>query len=236
MQVVSSETRAVFFDVGGTLLRADPPVAEVFARVAGELGHDLTVRDVEPHMVALDAYYEQEYLRDGDFWCSHERAVQIWLDMYALLCHSCGFGEDSQRVSEAVYRAYLDPACWSLYDDVEACLKGLKRRGFRLGVISNWDASLTNLLRGLAVLPYFDTVIASAEVGCRKPSSAIFEIALERMAVAPARAVHVGDLPEADGDGARGAGVRPIVVDRAGALEDCSYERVGRLTDLVSLL
>lgn len=234
--MADSEARAVFFDVGGTLLRADPPVAEVFAQVASELGHEVTVRDVEPHMADFEAYYEREYLRDGDFWCSHERAVQIWLDMYTLLCHACGFGEDAPRVSQAVYDAYLDAARWSLYDDVETCLKGLKRRGFRLAVISNWDASLQNLLRGLSLLPYFDLVISSAEVGCRKPSAAIFDIALERMGVPAAQAVHVGDLPEADGDGACGAGIRPVIIDRAGALESCAYERVGRLTDLVSLL
>ena len=72
-------TEAVFFDVGSTLIRPCPSVAETFARVAAERGHDLTVRDVEPHMPAMDAYYEAEYLRDGDFWCSHEGSVAIWL-------------------------------------------------------------------------------------------------------------------------------------------------------------
>ena len=51
-------TEAVFFDVGSTLIRPCPSVAETFARVAAERGHDLTVRDVEPHMPAMDAYYE----------------------------------------------------------------------------------------------------------------------------------------------------------------------------------
>lgn len=73
-------TEAVFFDVGSTLIRPCPSVAETFARVAAERGHDLTVRDVEPHMPAMDAYYEAEYLRDGDFWCSHEGSTAIWLD------------------------------------------------------------------------------------------------------------------------------------------------------------
>ena len=80
-------TEAVFFDVGSTLIRPCPSVAETFARVAAERGHDLTVRDVEPHMPAMDAYYEAEYLRDGDFWCSHEGSTAIWLDQYRYVCH-----------------------------------------------------------------------------------------------------------------------------------------------------
>lgn len=225
----------VFFDIGGTLMFDDPPVPEVFTRVARQRGHDITLRDVEPCMPALDEYYQSEYLRDGDFWCVHERAVQIWLDMYTMLADYCGIRSD-RELPQAVYDAYLDPDNWSLYPDAPACLKGLKRRGFKLGVISNWDATLENLLRKMGYLPYFDEIVASAAVGCRKPETAIFEIALERMGVQPENAVHVGDLPEADGDGASGAGIRPIIIDRKNKIDDCAYERIPLLTDLVSLL
>jgi len=227
---------AVFFDIGGTLLYADPSVPEVFASVARRLGHDITVRDVEPCMADVDAFYQDEYLRDGDFWCVHERAVQIWLDMYAMMADYCGITEGTDELTRAVYDAYLLPQNWSLFPDVEACLKGLKRRGFRLGIISNWAATLEDLIRSLGLLPYFDEIIASAAVGCRKPHHAIFEIACERMGVLPEQAVHIGDLPEADGEGAFNAGLRPILIDRHGVFEGAPFERVGLLTDLVSLL
>ena len=86
-------TKAVFFDVGNPLVRACPSVAETFARVAAERGHALTVRDVEPHMPALDAYYEAEYLRDGDFApieriLAHNR--QDIVSLAQLLCFLCG--------------------------------------------------------------------------------------------------------------------------------------------------
>ena len=229
-------TQAVFFDAGQTLIRADPPVPDVFARVARRHGYGITVRDVEPCMADVDAYYQSEYLRDGDFWCVHERAVQIWLDMYTMMADYCGIKENVPQLAQAVYDEYLLAKNWSPYPDVEACLKGLKRRGFRLGVISNWDASLEDLFRKMGLLPFFDEVVASAAVGCRKPSKAIFEIALERMGVEAAEAVHVGDLPEADGDGATGAGIRPVIIDRANRFEDIPYERIQVLTDLVSLL
>ena len=226
----------VFFDVGGTLIHDDPPVPEVFARVARRRGFDVTVRDVEPFMEQANEFYRQEYVRDGDFWCVHERAVQLWLDMYTLLADCCDIHDDVPGLAQEVYDEYLLPHNWSTFPDVEACLKGLKRRGFRLGVVSNWDATLEQLFRRLGLLPYFDEIIASAAVGCRKPGSAIFHIALERMGVRAQDAVHVGDLPEADGEGASGAGIRPIIIDRAGRLDSCPFERVPVLTDLVSLL
>lgn len=228
--------KAVFFDIGNTLLFADPSIPEVFSTVARRLGHPVTVRDVEPCLADVDAYYQDQYLRDGDFWCVHERAVQLWLDMYTMMADYCGIQNGVDELAQAVYDEYRLPENWSLFPDVEACLKGLKRRGFRLGVISNWDATLESLLRSLGMLPYFDEVIASAAVGCRKPHRAIFEIACERIGISPDQAVHVGDLPEADGQGASNAGLRAILIDRRNVHEDAPYERVMLLTDLVSLL
>ena len=86
------------------------------------------------------------------------------------------------------------------------------------------------------MLPYFDEVIASAAVGYRKPFRAIFDIALERMGVDARDAVHVGDLPEADGEGALGAGIRPVIIDRESRFDNLPFERITVLTDLVSLL
>jgi len=233
---MSENGMAVFFDVGNTLLKADPPVPDVFARVARRHGYQITVRDVEPFMAEVDEFYEAEYLKDGDFWCDHDRAVNLWLDMYTILANRCELEGDIPRLAQAVYDEYLDPSNWSLFGDVQACLKGLKRRGFKLGVISNWDATLERLLRSIGSLPYLDDVVASAAVGYRKPSSAIFEIALERMGVDAAHAIHVGDLPEADGDGAFNASIRPVIIDRNGRFPDCRYETIQVLTDLVSLL
>ena len=231
-----SATKVVFFDVGSTLIYNDPLIPEVFTRVARRLGHNVTVRDVEPCMADVDAYYHDEYLRDGDFSCVHERAVQIWLDMYTMMADSCGIDDRSGELAQAVYDEYLLPENWTCYPDVEATLRALKRRGFRLGVISNWDANLEMLIRRLGLLPYFDEVLASAAVGYRKPGKFIFEIALSRMGVDAAEAVHVGDLPEADGQGAQGVGIRPIIIDRNDRFPETEFERISVLTDLVSLL
>ena len=77
----------VFFDVGRTMMYAAnrSRVSEMFAAVAREHGCDSSVGDVEPFMAEVDSFYEEEYLRDGDFWCSHERAVAL----SGLICIAC---------------------------------------------------------------------------------------------------------------------------------------------------
>ncbi|OUO90336.1 HAD family hydrolase [Gordonibacter sp. An230] len=228
--------RAVLFDVGSTLIRPFPSVAETMARVAVERGHAFSVDDFAAHMPAMETYYEAEYRRDGDFWCSQEGSTAIWLDQYRLVCRRMGLSRDAEGMARAVHEAYRRPEQWGIYPDVFACLDGLKERGFALGVVSNWDAGLEDLLRGLRLLPYFDAVAASAALGCRKPDPVIFETACTALGVPPSAAVHVGDRPDADGDGASAAGIRPVIVDRAGAEEGCGYDRVRGLAELLELL
>ncbi|MDU1880677.1 MAG: HAD-IA family hydrolase, partial [Eggerthella sp.] len=145
-------------------------------------------------------------------------------------------GHDAEGVAQTVHEAYRRAECWETYADVTACLRALKERGYALGVVSNWDAGLEGLLRDLRLLPYFDTVVSSAVVGYRKPNPVIFNLACEQMGVRAESSVHVGDRPDADGDGAAAAGIRAVIVDRHDAEKDCGYECVTALTDLLELL
>lgn len=229
-------TTTVLFDVGSTLLHPSPSIAETFARVAVGRGHSITVQDVEPHIPGMDAFYEREYLRDGDFWCTHEGSVEIWLEQYRFLSQSLGLEEDAESLAEGVQDAYRCADHWGLYSDVLPCLKALKEWGASLGIVSNWNADLAFLLHDLRLLPYFDVVISSAEVGYRKPDPIIFELALERLGSTPDGTVHVGDRPDADGDGSSAAGIHSLIIDRHETQGGCGYRRMRKLTEIVDVL
>jgi putative hydrolase of the HAD superfamily len=64
--------------------------------------------------------------------------------------------------------------------------------------------------------------VSSAEAGARKPDPAIFATALGLVGCEPAEALHVGDTPEEDLDGARAAGIRALLIDREGEDGDIS--------------
>ncbi len=226
------DVRAIFFDVGSTLIYPDPSVAEMFKIVARERGHAFDPARVDSFMPEVDALYDREYERNGDFWCAHESSVQIWKDMYTLLSERMGLGDDSAGISDAMYDRYLLAESWSLYPEVVGALEVLAGEGYRLGIISNWDASLPNLIEGLGLKKYFDVVIPSASRGCRKPHKAIFEVALDEMGVKARHAVHVGDLPEADGAAAL-VGIRPLIVDRHGRHAGCGFETVRSLAGVL---
>jgi len=106
---------------------------------------------------------------------------------------------------------------FSAYPDSAPALRALRAAGFRLVVVSNWDHSLHDRLDELGLAPLVDGAVASAELGAAKPDGAMFARGLALAGVAAADAWHVGDDPVADVEGALAAGVRPVLIARAGA-------------------
>jgi putative hydrolase of the HAD superfamily len=68
------------------------------------------------------------------------------------------------------------------------------RQSYRIGILSNADASLRERLRdGLGIFGLFDALVCSAEVGMAKPEPAIYRLAAERIGLPPAACVFVDD-------------------------------------------
>jgi putative hydrolase of the HAD superfamily len=83
-----------------------------------------------------------------------------------------------------------------------------------LAVVSNWDSFLPRLLELSGLSPFFRTVSVSAIEGTGKPEPEIFRRTCERLAIETRDALHVGDSLREDFDGARGAGLSALLLDR----------------------
>jgi FMN phosphatase YigB (HAD superfamily) len=107
----------------------------------------------------------------------------------------------------------------SLNPEAPALLAAVKKRGLKVGLISNTGrspgTSLRQLLDNYGVLKFFDATVFSNEVMRRKPDRAIFDHASKLLEAKNEAIVHVGDNPEADFWGARNAGMRAILLDQA---------------------
>jgi putative hydrolase of the HAD superfamily len=117
---------------------------------------------------------------------------------------------------EVLTAALLDSLVFSAYPDAGPALAALRADGWALVVVSNWDASLHERLVETGLAPLVDGAVASAELGVAKPDPAIFAHALELVGAAADASWHVGDTPDVDVAGARAAGLRPVLVARAG--------------------
>jgi HAD superfamily hydrolase (TIGR01509 family) len=98
---------------------------------------------------------------------------------------------------------YIDAIRFELLPGAVEALTRLRRLGLALAVVGNWDFSLHERLQEAGLAGFFATVVHAA----RKPDPAGLLLALDRLAVHPGRALHVGD-EHADKHAARAAGMR----------------------------
>lgn len=108
----------------------------------------------------------------------------------------------------------------TLFADVAPSLSDL-RRDHTLVALTNGNADLAVA----GVSDYFAFCISPAEAGVQKPDPRMFAMALARAGVDPARAVHVGDQPLHDVEGARRAAVRSVWLNRNGSVWPGEYPR-----------
>ena len=201
--------RAVLLDAAGTLIHLREPVGESYARIAREHGVDVPgwrvddafrrVLRAAPPMLAADDDGERAWWRDivrATFRAADQ--MQHFADFDA--CFAALFGHFAR--SDA----------WRVADDAPAALETLRRAGRRVAVASNFDHRLPALLAGLGLARDLDLVWLPRDAGVAKPDPRFFLAACERLAVAPAEAVAVGDDPELDLETARRAGLRAIDV------------------------
>ena len=208
---------AVFFDVGNTLLRPEPSVGHVCARILLEAGYDHPIEAIDALLPLVDDYYEDRYRDDDTFWTSDAGAADVWVGMYSLLCRRLRIPESEAPVlARAVYDEFGNPERWRPYADVVPAFERLRAAGVKVGIVSNWDTRLERILVGLGLGGLVETIVCSAVEGLRKPDPRIFELACARAGVLPERSAHVGDHMYADVIGARAAGMKPVLIDRHG--------------------
>lgn len=125
-----------------------------------------------------------------------------------------------------VYQTYAElPRRLVLFDDALPALRAARDGGASIAVISNTDRNLEALCDELGLAAHLDALVCSCDVGCEKPAPAIFHAALARLSVAAKRALHIGDQYHSDVVGARGVGMRAVLLDRLGLLDafgDCA--------------
>ncbi|MGW2183411.1 HAD-IA family hydrolase [Streptomyces sp. NPDC001732] len=146
-----------------------------------------------------------------------------------------GRGHRLGRGGRGDARHILDPARYRAYPDAVPCLRSLREAGHQLALVSNFDRWLRDVLDGTGLTGLFDTVVISSEVGLEKPRPEIFALACERLARPPQECVFVGDSVVIDVEGAQGAGLHPVLLDRYARFPDFADPHVTSLDDFAAL-
>jgi putative hydrolase of the HAD superfamily len=220
-----STPRAILLDALGTLLTFEPPAPHLRAALLERTGTDIGEAGAKAAIRAEIAYYRAHL---------HEGTGPDTLHALRLRC------AEAMRLPFALdvaYDALMASLRFHAYEDSAPVLRGLRERGLRTVVVSNWDWSLHERLQETGLAELVDGAVASAEVGSAKPDGAIFAAALRIAGTRPQDTWHVGDTPDADVAGARAAGIRPILIARdesPGPFDGVTIVRT--LSELIPLL
>ena len=118
------------------------------------------------------------------------------------------------KLFDALYQRFTQTTAWHVYDDVKPTLAALRQRGYRLGVVSNWDERLKKLLTDLQLSHYFEAIVLSVDVGAGKPSPKIFAHTLNLLKLPASAVLHIGDSMDEDVIGPQQRGIPALLLNR----------------------
>jgi putative hydrolase of the HAD superfamily len=140
-----------------------------------------------------------------------------WRNFVHRVLDKCGVPRDGtfprEGYFEELYVEFAKPGVWDVFPDTRAVLASLAGE-YRLGIISNFDRRLRLILEELGIARLFRYVVISSEVGADKPDPWIFQEALRLSGVRASEALHVGDEPEGDWEGAARVGMQVFKLRR----------------------
>lgn len=197
--------KAILFDVGDTLIRYTPSSAELYQTRLRKVGITITPKDAQRIEQTVELCTAEQIFKEiHGAPRMEDEAFQKMIDDTILSDSAVPDVPAAQR------KQFWET--WSLMrqekvvvDGVFPLLEQLGRK-YRLGIISNYRASLTDYLEEIGLKPYFETIIISEIVGYEKPDVRIFEVALQEMHLSPEECLYVGDHPF-DVLGAKDAGL-----------------------------
>jgi len=225
--------RAVFFDVGDTLLDTSAMLDGALYTALVPIDPTRTIAQVRAAVASSGTMLPE---RRPPFHEAKNNA-DWWIDRYRRVGEALALSPaDLERFVATVSAGHFGGDPLVVIPDAPSALARLAAREIQLGVISNWDDTLEAILARKGLARFFRTIVASTSIGRPKPDRRIFEHALAELGVDAEDAWHVGDDPEADALGAARAGLRAVLLDPHGMyahLEGGPIARARTLTGAV---
>jgi FMN phosphatase YigB (HAD superfamily) len=218
---MNSQPKFIFFDVGNTLLfpnreRIHAPLAERGFTPDAELLRNLERKTKNQ----FDARMVQDGNTDHSFW---------WI-FYSQLLAEIGLHDDGLR--DQLVSSIRQSANWDVIPSgTREQLQQIGAR-YQIGVISNADGKIEDVLRRCNIADCFRTITDSGLVGYEKPHPEIFRQALSQMNAKAEESLYLGDMYSVDYVGATGVGMQAVLMDVPGAYCDKEVPRVESLAEL----
>ena len=212
--------KAVFFDLYHTLVGYKPTQEVLEARALKSLGINISPEALRRPLIAADEFIYNEIARRPLSYRSREEKMALYARYQEKVLKEAGIKNDEKLVLGLLGKMQRTKMNLVLFDDVAPVLTELKEKGLILGLISNVEQDMTETLTRLGLPTWLEIVVTSQDTGFNKPRPEIFREALLQAVVKPSEAIYIGDQYQVDVLGARGAGMKGILLDRGDYYQD----------------
>mgnify|MGYP001192035560 CR=1 FL=1 len=227
--------KAVFFDFYGTLAGFNPPKEKVQAQAMHNLGFTPNLEGITKGYLDADELMSKV---NSSLTPVTQMSRKERLDFFAkyeqLILRGAGI-EANLEIAGLVWSKVQEiPYGFAVFDDVLPTLNLLRSKGLTIGIISNIGGDAPNIIEQLGLRDKVDFIVTSEDAGIGKPHLPIFRLSLARAGVKADEAIHVGDSPISDIEGALNAGIAPLLIDREGLLSD--YKTCPRIVSIREII
>lgn len=201
----------VVFDVVGTLVTPDPPVAAIYRATALRRGIDVGEEDVRAAFAR--AWRRQETL-DATAVPPHVTSRARERDRWRSIVDDVFPGAaQAPQIFAELWDHFGSPSAWRPLEQGVALVAAARAAGVEVALASNFDERLLAIAPAIAPLALARHVFASSELGWRKPALGFFRAVEARLGRRPDQLLLVGDDPRLDLAAARSAGWQARAVD-----------------------
>ena len=217
----STLPKVIFFDAMGTLFDLNNSVGEIYRQHA--LKHGVVANADLLNQAFLESFKSAPPLAfwGGEIAVIKEQEFLWWKNVVTATFAQIELLEKFSNFTDfftEVYQYFATIEPWKIFSDTIACLEHWRDRGVELGVISNFDTRLIEVLDILNLSEFFTSITISSVAGAAKPEKNIFQIALNKHQIIAQQAWHIGDSVVADYHGAKNVGINSFWLNRQAQL------------------
>lgn len=212
-----SRPKVIFLDAMGTLFDLKQSVGEIYQQYAGKYDVNIDPELIEAAFIHSFksapplAFSAQELLsikqQEFNWW---KQVVLATFQRLGLLTRFSDF----ETFFREIYYYFATKEPWYIFPDTIESLQRWRDRGIELGVISNFDSRLIEVLNLLDLDQFFTSITISSTAGFAKPNPNIFQIALSKHKFTSHQGWHIGDSLIEDYEGGKNAGLSSFYLNR----------------------
>jgi putative hydrolase of the HAD superfamily len=209
--------QVIFLDAVGTLFGVKDSVGAIYSQIAADFGVEVSAESLEQSFSAIFPTSPPLAFPDVETAQIPELEYRWWRSLTGAVFNNLGYLErfpDFEAFFGELYHHFATAEPWVLYEDVIPALRLWQIQGIELGIISNFDSRIYQVLAELGLEYFFRSITISSQTGAAKPDAEIFQIALQKHDCPPAQAWHIGDSKKEDYQGAKALGIEAFLIKR----------------------